>query len=350
MSQETAVSAPRKVAIPAALLRESPEFFAPTLRGDVHENPWGGPKLPGARELLRWRMERDKRPKARLLGELTVIDAPLERLAEVGGDARVLWIGHASFLIEAAGVRVVVDPIFGRAAGLIGRRTPAALGADELPAIDAVLVTHGHHDHLDPASLRALARRFGPGLAFVVPSGLGRCLPRQCRRVIELEWWESVEVGAAEVALVPAQHWHRRIIDTNQSLWGGFVIRGGGRTIYHSGDTGYFAGFRAIGAVFPGIDVACLPLGAYEPRWFMRAQHMSPEESIDAWQDLGARHLLGMHWGAFDLSDEPVDAGPRLLRATVAERGLDPGRFHVLWPGGSLGVGDRIERAGAAEL
>lgn len=348
MSQKT-LTTPRRLALPDALVRESPDLFAPTLRGDVHHNPWGSPPLPGARELLRWRRERDRRPNARQLGALSVVESPLDRLAEVGGDARLLWIGHASFLIELDGVRLVVDPIFGRVAGLMGRRTPAALDAAGLPAIDAVLVTHGHHDHLDPASLRALARRFGPELAFVVPRGLGRCLPRQCRRVIELEWWEAIEVGAAEVALVPAQHWHRRIVDTNQSLWGGFVVRGS-RTIYHSGDTGYFAGFRAIGAVFPGIDVACLPLGAYEPRWFMASQHMSPEESVDAWADLGAGHLLGMHWGAFDLSDEPVDAGPRLLRATVAARGLDPGRFHVLWPGGSLGVGERVASAGAASF
>lgn len=349
MSSGTEISTPRKVALPPGLAEARPEFFAPTLRGRQHQNPWGSLKLPGPRELLRWRMERDKRPKARAIGELQVIDAPLGRMGELGGAAKVLWIGHASFLVEVDGVRVLVDPIFGRVAGLMGRRTPAALGADQVPAIDAVLVTHGHHDHLDPASLKALARRFGPELAFVVPTGLGRCLPGGCRRVIELAWWEAVEIGGVEVALVPAQHWHRRIIDTNESLWGGFVVRGS-RTVYHSGDTGYFAGFATIGAVFPGIDVACLPLGAYEPRWFMRAQHMSPEESIDAFTALGAHNLVGMHWGAFDLSDEPIDAGPRLLQATVAERGLDPGRYHVLWPGGSLAVGERVERVGVAEL
>jgi L-ascorbate metabolism protein UlaG (beta-lactamase superfamily) len=156
--------------------------------------------------------------------------------------------------------------------------------------------------------------------------------------VIELDWWQYVEIEGVRVHLVPAQHWHRRgLFDTNKSLWGGYVLEGTHR-IYHSGDTGYFGGFRAIGRVFGGIDAACLPLGAYEPRWFMSAQHMSPEQSLSALDDLSATHLVGMHWAAYDLSDEPIDAGPRLLLQTAAVGGMAESRLHVLRPGGSLAL------------
>jgi L-ascorbate metabolism protein UlaG (beta-lactamase superfamily) len=144
------------------------------------------------------------------------------------------------------------------------------------------------------------------------------------------------------VCLVPAQHWHRRgLFDDNRALWGGYVVRGT-RAVYHSGDTGYFDGFHAIGRAFPSIDVALLPLGAYEPRWFMSTQHMAPEQSAQAFLDLGAAQFVGMHWGTFDLSDESVDDGPRLLARVVEEDArVDPRRFHVLRHGGSLGLDGR---------
>jgi L-ascorbate metabolism protein UlaG (beta-lactamase superfamily) len=141
------------------------------------------------------------------------------------------------------------------------------------------------------------------------------------------------------IHLVPAQHWHQRgPFDTNRGLWGGYVLEGTHR-VFHSGDTGYFGGFGAIGRVFGGIDAACLPLGAYEPRWFMGAQHMSPEDSLRAYHDLSATHFVGMHWGAFDLSNEPLDGGPRLLAELVASEALPEERFHVLGPGGSVSLG-----------
>lgn len=320
--------------------RFGPYVASPDVRGGFR-NPWPHPPIPTVKDALRWKMEgKSARPRGYRPAPEALPPDPFgafESLPTHG--TRLLWIGHASFYVELDGVRVVIDPIFGRAGGVVPRVTPAAVTPDALPPVHAVLVTHGHHDHFDPKSLTALARAQGASPLFVVPRGLRAALPRACERVVELDWWQFVGLGSVRIHLVPAQHWHRRgLFDHNKALWGGFVLEGTHR-IYHSGDTGYFDGFGAIGAVFDGIDVACLPLGAYEPTWFMGPQHMAPADSLRAWRELGATHFVGMHWGAFDLSDEPVDAGPRWLLEAARASALPRERIHVLAPGGSLALG-----------
>jgi L-ascorbate metabolism protein UlaG (beta-lactamase superfamily) len=141
---------------------------------------------------------------------------------------------------------------------------------------------------------------------------------------VELGWWDADLVGkGVRVTYVPSQHWSRRgLFDTNETLWGGFVIEGTSARIYHAGDTAYFEGFRQIGARFPEIDAALLPIGAYDPPWFMEKQHMNPEQAVQAFVDLGARNLVAMHWGTFKLTDEPLDEPPRRLREEWARRAL----------------------------
>ena len=239
------------------------------------------------------------------------------------------WIGHATFVLRIGGFLVATDPIFStRIAGTVKRLVPPGVPLEDLPPIDIVTVTHNHRDHLDLPTLR----RIGKDALYVVPVGNGAILRAAgLPRVVELEWWETHRERDLEITLVPARHWSmRQPWDRNDMLWGGFVLRSPESCVYHSGDTAYFDGFAEIGARLGPIDHALLPIGAYEPRWFMEPQHMNPEEAGQAFLDLGARVLVAMHWGTFILTDEPVAEPPARIRAFFDERRLPAGRLWVL--------------------
>lgn len=253
---------------------------------------------------------------------------------QAGQGVRLTWIGHASWLIQLDGVSLLIDPVFSHVIGPgVRRQVPPALEVVDLPSIDAQLVTHNHRDHLDLPSLTAVGHPViaGLGLAdFFADHGLS---------CTELDWWAEARVGSVSVRFVPSQHWSRRgLRDANTTLWGGFVIEGSSARIYHSGDTAYFGGFTDIGARFGPIDAALLPIGAYEPAWFMGKQHMNPEEAVRAFSELAARAFVAMHWGTFRLTDEPMDEPPTRLAAEWQHRGFDPAHCHVLPIGGSLNV------------
>jgi L-ascorbate metabolism protein UlaG (beta-lactamase superfamily) len=239
------------------------------------------------------------------------------------GGISLTWIGHATALIQAGGMSILTDPIFSETiSGFFRRLAPPGVLGWLLPRIDVVVISHNHRDHLDEDSVVAL----GPRTVYVVPLGMAPWFRRRgLWRVIELDWWETTEIpgprgGRAVITMVPAQHWStRELTDRNKSLWGGYVIDAGGRRFYFAGDTGYPAAFEQIGARFPDLDYALLPIGAYEPRWFMKPQHMSPEEAAQAFRELGARTLVPIHWGTFHLTDEPMAEPPRRLRAALGD-------------------------------
>lgn len=262
--------------------------------------------------------------------------AALARPPAAGEPPRLTWLGHASWLVQMAGASLLVDPVLfdGIAGGRVKRNVPVGVAVADLPPIDAQLVSHNHFDHLDAPTLGAVGARVIAGLG-LRPFFAGLGLP-----CTELGWWESTSVGDVTIHFVPSQHWSRRgLRDANATLWGGFVIDGPGGRLYHSGDTAYFDGFAEIGRRYPGIDAAMLPIGAYEPAWFMEKQHMNPEQAVQGFRDLGARTFFAMHWGTFKLTDEPLLEPPRRLEAEWARLALPAAARRVL----AVGEAARLE-------
>ena len=265
-----------------------------------------------------------------------------------GEPARVTWLGHASFLVQLDGVSLLVDPVLGPTLGpgLLGgipRQVPPGVPVEKLPPIDAVLVTHSHYDHLDEPTIERV------GAPVVAGLGLERFFRDRHLFCTELGWWASTTVRGVRITFVPSHHWSRRgLFDMNRTLWGGFVIEGSRATVYHSGDTAWFDGFKEIGARFPRIDAALLPIGAYDPAWFMERMHMNPEQALRALGELGARTLVAMHWGTFALTDEPLDEPPRRLEAERRRLGLAADRVRVPAVGETIAVGRAADvQAGA---
>ncbi len=249
-------------------------------------------------------------------------------------DTALTWVGHATYLMRTSGRCVLADPVWShRIPGVPRRLTPPGVAFSELPAVDAVVISHNHYDHLDAPTVRRLPRN----TPFLVPLGLRSWFTRRgFTDVTELDWWSATEVAGLRFDFVPAHHWSRRSPwDGCRSLWGGWVITGpDGTRLYHAGDSAYGPNFAEIGRACPGIDVAMLPIGAYEPRWFMKGVHMNPEEAVGAVADLGAARLASMHWGTFALTPEPPAEPLTQLRKAWLDAGYAP---EALW---DLAVGE----------
>lgn len=257
------------------------------------------------------------------------------------GEVVVTFVGHSTFLIQAAGTSVLIDPVYYRRASpipFLGPRRARAPGVrfDDLPPISLVLLSHNHYDHCDLGTLRRLERRFHP--AVVTPLGNGPLLRSAgFRQVEEIDWWETSRAAPLPITLTPAQHFSARgLFDRNRALWGGFIIEAGGLRILHAGDSGYGPHFHEIGARLGPIDLALLPIGAYEPRWFMKDIHMDPAEAVQAHLDLGARQSIAMHFGTFQLTPEGIDEPVRELVRALRERGVLAEWFRAVEVGESV--------------
>lgn len=247
----------------------------------------------------------------------------------------VTWIGHATLLVQLEGVTLLTDPHWGPRASPLAWAGPRRLSSpgltfEALPPVHLVLISHDHYDHLDRDTVRWLAATHDP--LFLVPLGLKRWFAEQgVTRVEELDWWQSHEHQGLRLVCVPAQHFAQRTPwDANTRLWASWVVIGASRRLYFGGDSGYFDGFRQAGARLGPFDLAALAIGAYRPPAIMRFTHTTPEEAVQAFEDLRGRVLLGIHWGTFDLAEEPPGEPPARMLAEARRRGIPPERAWIL--------------------
>lgn len=307
------------------------------------QNPWPGAKPRGLGSVLKWMLTRSRRT-AEKPGELLArsrIATPVP-IPERSRVLAVTWIGHSSFLIQCDGLNILTDPIWSPRASPVSfagprRLVPAAVPFERLPPIDITLISHDHYDHLDDTTIRNLVTRF-PRMRWSAPLGVAEFLQRRgASHVSELDWWDETEILGITVGCTPARHFSGRYPwNRNSTLWCGWTLAFARAKVFFAGDTALHPEFADISRRFGPFDMAILPIGAYEPRWFMRAVHMDPEDTVSAFQQLispAPSHgsvMVGSHWGTFQLTDEPVMEPPRRTTDYWSSAGLEPDRLWIM--------------------
>ncbi len=295
-------------------------------------NPWW-PNPGSVFNLLRWKLlyrnryiEARRRPP-----EVSVAADAGEGLAAPEPGASITWVGHCTFIVKEGDEAFMTDPHFGPRAFWPNRITPPGVPIEKAPPGAFCLLSHNHYDHMDAWTVDRLPAE----TPWYVPMGLGDWLrARGQRRVTEMDWGQTARHGRWKLTCLPVQHWSNRFgMGRDATLWCAWLIESAERRYFFGGDSGYFHGFAEFGRRFGPIDAAMLAIGAYAPRWMMRYPHMTPAEGYRAFRDLGARWMIPMHWGTFDLTDEPADEPPRALARAVSETGGDPAAVRVMATG-----------------
>ena len=284
-------------------------------------------------DFLKWRLTR-KEPKA-------VQIETSDQWKQLGEQSKnyAVWIGHSTYLLNNGDLTIVTDPVFSKRASPFSWAGPKrliapAISLEELPDIDVITVSHNHYDHLDIASLKTLYK-LNPKALFLVSKGDMDLLVRSgIKNVTEFLWWENIEVKNTLFTFTPNQHWSARgFRDRNKSLWGGWFMRSSNHTIYHAGDTGYSDDFKETRSRLGSPDFAIIPIGGYNPRWFMNYHHVNPSESIQIALDLGVSKSFGMHWGTFRLTDEDILEPAQLIDQELKKLNLADDFFRTVKPG-----------------
>lgn len=260
-------------------------------------------------------------------------------------DTTLTWVGHATFLLQINGMNVLTDPHFSRRASPFSfmgpeRTTPVGLELRDLPFIDLVIISHNHYDHLDAETIKLLIKKQSINQpVFFVPLKLRQTMINfGAKNVIEHEWWQVSKYKQLEIHSVPVQHWSRRTLnDTNKTLWCGWVIKSKKFKYFFVGDTGYSKDFKNIQKKFGEMDLSSIPIGAYEPRWFMKDSHCNVEEAIQIHKDVKSKKSIAMHWGTFQLTDEPMDEPIKLLNSFNKKNKLN-GEFIAIKHGETIEI------------
>jgi len=311
-------------------------LYAPHFKDGIFFNPWMPMDRSGFGRLLKWKFSsKDEYTDEENSFRPSVVPNLRQRIEQMPDEDFITWIGHSTFLIRVNGEYWLTDPMFSDRALLPKRKTAPALSLEEIKGLNGklnIIISHNHYDHLDAASLRRLPE----DVRVFVPLGLKGFVENLNKKYVkEVDWWESFELGnGTRIVCLPAQHWSRRIFQgANTTLWASFLLITPTVTIYYGGDSGYFVGYEEIGRVYPGIDYALLPIGAYRPRWFMHYAHMDIREVLQAYEDLGAKSLIPTQWGTFQLGDEPAGYPVLDLKKTMKESGFHSDRAIIMDPG-----------------
>jgi L-ascorbate metabolism protein UlaG (beta-lactamase superfamily) len=295
-------------------------------------------------DILKWRQDRalKKYPHPPKGGYKAFIEQWWQPADFNVDDDAIWWLGHSTVLFKIGEQTILTDPVFSQRVSPITfagpiRQTPPPTTIAQLPPIDIVMISHDHYDHLDLPSIKALIKRF-PNIQFLVPLGLKLLIKQQItHNIAEMDWWDNRQIGDSLFTFVPAKHWSARgLLDRNSSLWGGWVINNDQRNFYFMGDTGYSTQLHEIPQRLGNIDFAVIPIGAYAPRWFMQAQHIDPAQAVQLHQELNCQRSLAVHWGTFELADEPLDEPPTLLHRILEKKRLSPASFNAIKIGDHL--------------